>query len=424
MGTTVTFNRPDGKPVGGYLAEAADAGAPGIVVIQEWWGLNDQIRGVADRLARAGYHALVPDLYRGKSTVEAEEAHHLMSGLDFGDAASQDVRGAARLLAARGAKVGVTGFCMGGALTLLASCNVPELDAACIWYGYPPLEFVDAAKIKAPLMGHWANDDAAFAVAGVDTLEGKLRAAGVGADRLCDELIAPTVRALGERWDDDRCDFAQVSIGLGRLRSLVHRVGADASGGVRSRPTGRMLVATLPGRDHLLGAVIVADAFRRAGWDVSFDPGAGEATLLDAVGERRFDVIGLSVGLERDGPAVRALLAALRAASLNPGVTTMVGGPALRLRPALRAELGADLAATDAREAVACAALALRARSRASDARAGAPPLPAQRTVAAPAADPRTTPPPAGARRRRARLRRDAALRRAGAIGVPGAPAG
>ena len=275
-----------------------------------------------------------------------------------------------------------------------------------------------------------ADVDALVELLLADDIEGcnawidALRAAGVGADRLCDELIAPTVRALGERWDDDRCDFAQVSIGLGRLRSLVHRVGADASGGVRSRPTGRMLVATLPGRDHLLGAVIVADAFRRAGWDVSFDPGAGEATLLDAVGERRFDVIGLSVGLERDGPAVRALLAALRAASLNPGVTTMVGGPALRLRPALRAELGADLAATDAREAVACAALALRARSRASDARAGAPPLPAQRTVAAPAADPRTTPPPAGARRRRARLRRDAALRRAGAIGVPGAPAG
>lgn len=179
MGTTVTFNRPDGKPVGGYLAEAADAGAPGIVVIQEWWGLNDQIRGVADRLARAGYHALVPDLYRGKSTVEAEEAHHLMSGLDFGDAASQDVRGAARLLAARGAKVGVTGFCMGGALTVLSGMLVPEASAACIWYGYPPLEFVDAAKIRIPVIAHWAEQDQAFAIATVDALEAKLAAAGV-----------------------------------------------------------------------------------------------------------------------------------------------------------------------------------------------------------------------------------------------------
>ena len=179
MGTTVTFTRPDGKPVGGYLAEAADASAPGIVVIQEWWGLNDQIRGVADRLARAGYHALVPDLYRGKSTVEAEEAHHLMSGLDFGDAASQDVRGAARFLAQRGAKVGVTGFCMGGALTVLSGMLVPEASAACIWYGCPPLEFVDAAKIRIPMIAHWAEQDQAFAIADVDALEAKFAAAGV-----------------------------------------------------------------------------------------------------------------------------------------------------------------------------------------------------------------------------------------------------
>ena len=179
MGSTVTFTRPDGKPVGGYLAEAADAGAPGVVVIQEWWGLNDQIRGVADRLARAGYHALVPDLYRGKSTVEAEEAHHLMSGLDFGDAASQDVRGAARFLAQRGSKVGVTGFCMGGALTVLSSMLVTEASAACIWYGYPPLEFVDASKVRMPVIGHWAEQDQAFAIAGVDALEAKFAAAGV-----------------------------------------------------------------------------------------------------------------------------------------------------------------------------------------------------------------------------------------------------
>ncbi len=85
MGHTVTVTRPDGGPVTGYLAEPAQpANAPGLVVIQEWWGLNDQIRGVADRLAIAGYQALVPDLYRGKSTVESEEANHLMIGLDFG----------------------------------------------------------------------------------------------------------------------------------------------------------------------------------------------------------------------------------------------------------------------------------------------------------------------------------------------------
>lgn len=180
MGKTIKFKRPDGKEVVGYLAEPAQgAAAPGMVVIQEWWGLNDQIRGVADRMAAAGYRALVPDLYRGKVALQANEAEHLMNSLDFGDAAGQDVRGAVQHLKGSGsAKVGVAGFCMGGALTLLAAVNVPETDAGVIWYGYPPLEYVDAKKIKAPLLGHWATQDAAFPIAKVDELEKMLTGAG------------------------------------------------------------------------------------------------------------------------------------------------------------------------------------------------------------------------------------------------------
>ncbi|OGB00131.1 MAG: carboxymethylenebutenolidase [Burkholderiales bacterium RIFCSPHIGHO2_12_FULL_69_20] len=178
MGSMISFNRPDGAAVQGYLAESAGARGA-VVVIQEWWGLNDQIRGVADRIARAGYTALVPDLYRGKSTIAAEEAHHLMSNLNFGDAASQDVRGAVQHLKATHAKVGITGYCMGGALTVLGMTMAPEADAGVVWYGYPPLEFVDASKIKGPLMAHWAEQDQAFAMSGVDALEQKLRDAGV-----------------------------------------------------------------------------------------------------------------------------------------------------------------------------------------------------------------------------------------------------
>jgi carboxymethylenebutenolidase len=177
MGKTVEFKRPDGKSVNGYLAEPKSGKGPGMVVIQEWWGLNDQIRGVADMLADNGYRALVPDLYRGKSTLEAKEAEHLMKGLNFGDAAGQDIRGAVQHLKAQSPKVGVTGFCMGGALTVLSACNVPEMNAGVIWYGYPPLEYVDASKVKAPLLGHFATRDQAFPIGKVDELEKKLRAA-------------------------------------------------------------------------------------------------------------------------------------------------------------------------------------------------------------------------------------------------------
>lgn len=184
MGSMVTFQRPDGKAVQGYLAEPAQTtGAPpAIVVIQEWWGLNGQIRGVADRLASAGYQALVPDLYRGKATVEAEEAHHLMTALDFGDAAAQDIRGAVQYLTTRAPKVGVTGFCMGGALAVLALTQSPEIDAGVVWYGCPPLDYIDASKLKAPLQGHWATQDEFFKIDTVDGLEAKLTAAGVPYD--------------------------------------------------------------------------------------------------------------------------------------------------------------------------------------------------------------------------------------------------
>jgi len=179
-GSTITFRRPDGKELNGYLATPDKTeGAPAVVVIQEWWGLNDQIRGVADRLARCGYYALVPDLYRGKSTVEAEEAHHLMSALDFGDAASQDIGGAVSYLKTLTDRVGITGFCMGGALTLLALGQNADLAAGVAWYGLPPLEYIDAAKLKVPVMGHWATQDAFFNAESVDALEAKLKEAGV-----------------------------------------------------------------------------------------------------------------------------------------------------------------------------------------------------------------------------------------------------
>ncbi len=176
----ITFKRPDGKDCSGFYVEpAAGTRAPGIVVIQEWWGLNDQIKGVANRLAARGYRALVPDLYRGQVGLDVKEAEHLMGSLNFGDAAGQDVRGAVQYLKTSSAKVGVSGFCMGGALTLLSAVFVPELDAGVAWYGFPPLDYIDASKITAPLMGHFSIEDGFFPIQQVDVLEEKLKTAGV-----------------------------------------------------------------------------------------------------------------------------------------------------------------------------------------------------------------------------------------------------
>ncbi len=180
MAQMIQFPRPDGKSISGYYVEPEAGGnAPGLVVIQEWWGVNTQIKSVAERFAAAGYRVLVPDLFRGTITVDAKEAEHLMNDLNFGDAAGQDIRGAVTHLARGGGKVGINGFCMGGALSLLAAANVPEANAVACWYGYPPLEYLDATKIKAPLLCHFATEDAFFPYAGVEPLEKKLAAAGV-----------------------------------------------------------------------------------------------------------------------------------------------------------------------------------------------------------------------------------------------------
>ncbi|CAM3692446.1 dienelactone hydrolase family protein [Polynucleobacter antarcticus] len=180
----IDFQRPDGTSAQAYLVEPDNLkNAPGIVVIQEWWGLDEEIKEVANRLAKAGFRALVPDLYRGQLALAANEAEHLMNDLNFGDAASQDIRGAVQYLKASGSnKVAVTGFCMGGALTVLSAGLVPECDATVVWYGYPPLEYVDAQAIKKPMLGHWALHDEFFAIGGVDQLEEKLTLAGVNYD--------------------------------------------------------------------------------------------------------------------------------------------------------------------------------------------------------------------------------------------------
>ena len=161
MGTSITFKRPDGKEASGYLANAARGNAPGVVVIQEWWGLQDQIKGMCDRFARAGFDALAPDLYKGKVVPyhDTEAAGKEMNSLDFMDATTQTVRGAAQYLAKNGAKVGLTGFCLGGAVTIIGATKIPELTAGVVFYGIPPEQAAKPADVRIPLQGHFATKE-------------------------------------------------------------------------------------------------------------------------------------------------------------------------------------------------------------------------------------------------------------------------
>ena len=179
MGTMIEFKTPGGGRAPGYLATPkAGEKAPNLVVIQEWWGLNSQIKATADRFAAAGYRALVPDLYRGRVTSEPDEANHLMTGLDWGGATDQDVRGALQYLKGNGRKAAVLGFCMGGAITVIAGVKVKETDAVVCFYGIPPAQAADPRKMRVPFQGHFANKDDWCTPAAVDALAGQLKASG------------------------------------------------------------------------------------------------------------------------------------------------------------------------------------------------------------------------------------------------------
>lgn len=180
MGDMVSFNRPVGSQAQGYLAKS-DGAKAGIVVLQEWWGMNDQIKGVADRFAAAGYMALTPDLYAGRVTQDPDEANHMMTGLDWVGATEQDVSGALNYLKASCGcdTAGVMGFCMGGALTIIAGVKLDACDAVVCYYGIPPVEAADPAVMRVPFQGHFASRDDWCTPAAADALEAALVSSGV-----------------------------------------------------------------------------------------------------------------------------------------------------------------------------------------------------------------------------------------------------
>lgn len=175
----VEFKSPEGKLIAGYLADT-DLLIGNVVVIQEWWGLNDQIRAVCDRYAQAGFRAFAPDLFDGEVVPfsKADDAAKKMQSLDYGKALEK-VRAGGEQLRGMGGKVGITGFCMGGALTLLSAMKLPDtFDAAVPFYGIPPEEAGDPGKIQIPILAHYAQHDEWCTPARVDALEAKLKASG------------------------------------------------------------------------------------------------------------------------------------------------------------------------------------------------------------------------------------------------------
>lgn len=164
----------------GYLSLPSDPG-PGVIVIQEWWGLVPHIRDVADRLASEGFAALAPDLYGGKTTTEPDEASKMMMSLEI-DSASRDMGVAFDYLKSHEAvspkRLGSVGFCMGGALSLYLATLRP-VDACVVYYGIPYRGNPDYAAISGPVLGHFAENDAwASRDAAVD-LRSELEALGI-----------------------------------------------------------------------------------------------------------------------------------------------------------------------------------------------------------------------------------------------------
>ncbi len=171
----------DGEEARGYLSLPASGRGPGVIVIQEWWGLVPHIRDVCDRMAREGFVALAPDLYRGDSTDDPDVASRLMMDLEIPRAARDLDAAVAALLnheAVDGAKVGAMGFCMGGQLALFAATRNRRIGAVGDFYGIHPNVTLDLSGLEAAVLGIFAERDAYATPEAVRKLESDLRAAG------------------------------------------------------------------------------------------------------------------------------------------------------------------------------------------------------------------------------------------------------
>ena len=183
-GKMVEFSS-NGGTTRGYLSIPQKGTGPGVIVIQEWWGLVDHIKDVCDRFAGEGYVALAPDMYHGQTTKSPDEAGKLMMALRI-DQAEKDLRGAIQFLinhqATTGDRVGTIGFCMGGALSLYAASKNEQVAACVVFYGIHPNVKPDLPKLNAPVLGIYAENDSSTPPEAVRELEQQLKALGKSVD--------------------------------------------------------------------------------------------------------------------------------------------------------------------------------------------------------------------------------------------------
>lgn len=184
-GTMVTFPSGTEKP-SAYLALPAGAGRkPAVIVIQEWWGLNDFVKRKADAFAQKGYVAFAPDLYRGKVATDPDTAHQLMRGMPE-DRAIRDLKAAFDYLRSRddvdAARIGAVGWCMGGGYSLAVALEEPKLAGAVIYYGRLVTDDAKIKNLAVPLLGNFGGKDQGIPPESVREFERKAKAAGKSVD--------------------------------------------------------------------------------------------------------------------------------------------------------------------------------------------------------------------------------------------------
>ena len=183
--STVHLTTADGG-TGAYIAQPSGSGpVPAVIMVHEWWGLNDQIREMARKMAQQGYYTIVPDLYHGKVASTPEEAHELMRGLEDSRVFSEMDAAAAWLHAQKRcetSRVAVMGFCVGGGIALRYALRTPTLAAAVMFYGPPETDPEKLATLTAPLQGHFGADDQGITPDRVDAFREALKKAGKPAD--------------------------------------------------------------------------------------------------------------------------------------------------------------------------------------------------------------------------------------------------